>query len=64
VIGTLTGQLQKVSDQLLELFVPKATADAQPDQWCVNLGQCHPPTLGCYFHDVVKDVPCGCSWHC
>jgi hypothetical protein len=64
VIGTLTGRLQKASDQLLELLAPKATADAQPGQSCVNLGYCHPETLGCYFYDFLHDVPCGCSWHC
>jgi hypothetical protein len=55
---TLNHRLQKASDKLLGLLVPKATAEAQPGQWCRPTQSCGWPKV--WYHDVVKDVSCGC----
>jgi hypothetical protein len=59
---SLSDRLQKVSDQLLELLVPKATAEAQPGQWCRPLRDCPADRNLVLYWDVVKDTSCGC-WY-
>ncbi len=55
----LNKQLQQAGDRLLNVFVPKAAAQAQPGQWCTtHYISCGWPKV--WYHDYVKDVSCGC----
>jgi hypothetical protein len=55
----LKNGVQRASDRLLGLLAPKATAQAQPGQWCVtHYISCGWPKV--WYEDVVKGVSCGC----
>ena len=55
----LKSRVQRTSDRLLDLLAPKATAQAQPGQWCRSTGiHCGWPKYR--YYDVVKGTDCGC----
>ena len=54
----LNHPVQRASDLLLRLFVPKVAAQAQPGQWCRPTQSCGWPKVR--YWDVVKDTDCGC----